>query len=421
MLKRIASILLCAILLSQGCMALAYDGTEYDAPAVLPADAPSAPYVNYALMYEETTGTVMFAKQPDSLNAPASMTKVMTALLVLEHNPTLEGSTVVPPEAVSTQYCYWMDTWHLESGEEVTIRDLMNYLLIVSGNEAATTLAAYVAGDIDTFIRMMNDRAKELGMTKTHYEDPHGLSEQNRISCEDMMILAREAMKIEEFRNIVCKTDGTMPATNKHPKPYRYTTTNRVMLPRNIPEYENEFKDDIVGIKTGYIKVAGDNLACCMEYDEQDMTVYSVVMHGRSINDRLTSHTETINLMRWARTFHKETVPAGERITTASTAGSREPNVQLATATEAVMLTQTNLQREIVLKTLDRKVAAGDVLGTLKLTDDFGNVREIELVAMADAATDNTREYVILSALSLGSLAICAVAATFLRKRKSRA
>jgi hypothetical protein len=85
------------------------------------------------------------------------------------------------------------------------------------------------------------------------------------------------------------------------------------------------------------------------------------------------------------------------------------------------MLTQTNLQREIVLKTLDRKVAAGDVLGTLKLTDDFGNVKEIDLVAMADAATDNTREYVILSALSLGSLAVCAAAATFLRKRKSRA
>ena len=421
MLKRIASILLCAILLSQGCMALAYDGTEYAAPAVLPADAPAAPYVNYALMYEETTGTVMFAKQPDRLNAPASMTKVMTALLVLEHNPTLEGSTVVPPEAVSEKYCYWMDSVHLESGEEVTIRDLMNYLLIPSGNEAGTTLAAYVAGDIDTFIQMMNDRAKELGMTKTRYEDPHGLSEQNRITCEDMMILAREAMKHEEFRNIVSKTDGILPVSNKRIKAYRYTTTNRVMLPRNIPEYENEFKDDIVGIKTGYIKVAGYNLACCMEYDEQDMTVYSVVMNGRSINDRLTSHTETINLMRWARTFHKETVPAGERITTASTAGSREPNVQLATATEAVMLTQTNLQREIVLKTLDRKVAAGDVLGTLKLTDDFGNVREIDLVAMADAATDNTREYVILSALSLGSLAVCAAAATFLRKRKSRA
>ena len=237
MMKRLFSLFLCLMIMSQGCLALAYDGTEYDGPIVTPADAPTVPYANYALLYEETTGTVMLTKYPDRTNAPASMTKVMTALLVLEHNPTLEGSTVVPPEAVSEKYCYWLDTWHLEAGEEVTIRDLMNYLLIPSGNEAGTTLAAYVAGDIDTFIQMMNDRAKELGMTKTHYEDPHGLSEQNRISCEDMLILAREAMKIEEFRNIVSKTNGTMPATNKHPKPYRYNTTNRVMSPRNIPEY----------------------------------------------------------------------------------------------------------------------------------------------------------------------------------------
>lgn len=420
MLKRIVTVLLCAVLLSQGCMAFAYDGTEYDGPIVTPADAPTVPYANFAILYEETTGTVMYTKQADRTNAPASMTKVMTALLVLEHNPTLEGSTVVPPEAVSEKYCYWLDTWHLEAGEEVTIRDLMNYLLIVSGNEAATTLAAYVAGDIDTFIQMMNDRAKELGMTKTHYEDPHGLSEQNRISCEDMLILAREAMKIEEFRNIVCKPNGTMPATNKHPKPYRYNTTNRVMSPRNIPEYMNEFSDDIVGIKTGYIRVAGYNLACCMEYDEQDMTVYSVVMQGKSVNDRLGSHLETINLMRWARTFHKETVAAGEPIALAATQNSDEDNVQLVTAGEAVMLTQTALQREVTLDEIGRTVKAGDVLGALKLTDDFGNVREIELVAAADAKTDMTTEYLIMTGLSLGSLAILAVISTFLRK-KSRA
>ncbi len=421
MLKRILPVLLCVVLLSQCCTAFAYDGTEYDGPIVTPADAPTTPYVNFAILYEESTGTVMYTKMPDRTNAPASMTKVMTALLVLEHNPTLEGSTVVPPEAVSEKYCYWMDTWHLEAGEEVTIWDLMNYLLIVSGNEAATTLAAYVAGDIDTFIGMMNDKAKELGMTKTHYEDPHGLSEQNRITCEDMLILCREAMKNETFREIVSKPNGTMPATNKHHKPYRYNTTNRVMSPRNIPEYENEFSDDIVGIKTGYISVAGYNLSCCMEYDEQDMTVYSVVMNGKSINDRLGSHLETINLMRWARTFHKETVAAGEPIGLAATQNSDEDNVQLVTAGETVMLTQTALQREVTLGEIGRAVKAGDVLGKLKLTDDFGNVKELDLVAAADAKTDMTTEYLIMTGLALGSLAILAVISTFLRKKKTHA
>ena len=145
MLKRVCSLLLCLLVMSQACLAFAYDGTEFDGPIVVPADSPSIPNVNFAMLYEETTGTVMLTKYPDRTNAPASMTKVMTALLVLEHNPTLEGSTIVPPEAVSEKYCYWLDTWHLEAGEEVTIWDLMNYFLIVSGNEAGTTLAAYVA------------------------------------------------------------------------------------------------------------------------------------------------------------------------------------------------------------------------------------------------------------------------------------
>ena len=424
MLKRTISLLLCLFLLSSGCLAFAYDGTEYQGPPSLPDDAPTTPDVNFAILYEESTGTVMYTKNADRTNAPASMTKVMTALLVLEHNPTLEGSYVVPPEAVSEQYCYWMNAIHLEEGEEITIRDLMHYLLIPSGNEAATTLAHYVAGDIDTFIQMMNDRADQLGMTKTHYADPHGLSEYNRISCEDMLILAREAMKHEEFRNIVSKTVGTLPASNKREEPYRYNTTNRVLSPRNVPEYDGGFSDDIVGIKTGYIRVAGYNLACCMNYDEEDLTVYSIVMHGKSLSingaERLSSHTETLNLMRWARTFEKEGVAAGERILSTATQGNRENNVQLAAAADAMVLTRGTLAAETVLYPVEKKVSAGDVLGKLRLTDAFGNVKEVDLIAMNDAVTDRTAEYTILSAISIGTMVTCAVAATFLRKRRSR-
>jgi len=84
------------------------------------------------------------------------------------------------------------------------------------------------------------------------------------------------------------------------------------------------------------------------------------------------------------------------------------------------MLTQTTLQREIVLNEIARQVKTGDVLGVLKLTDDFGNVKELDLVAMNDAITDRSTEYLIMTGLSVGSLAILAVVSTFLRK-KSRA
>lgn len=197
MLKRFAAFLLCVLLTATVAFA-----ADFGEPAVMPADSPEITNSQFVLLYEESTGTVLYAKNPRGVNPPASMTKVMTALLVLEHDPDLSGKTVVPPEAVSEHYCYWMDYGHLEAGEEITVRDLMDYLLIPSGNEAGTTLAAYVAGDIDTFIKMMNEKAAELGMSKTFYADPHGLSPYNTISCEDMLTLCLEAMKKPLFREL---------------------------------------------------------------------------------------------------------------------------------------------------------------------------------------------------------------------------
>ncbi len=416
MTKRLLTFLLCALLLSQCCAAFAGD---YPAPAVMPADAPDITNSQFVLLYEETTDTVLYAINPRGVNPPASMTKVMTALLVLEYDPDLSGKTVVPPEAVSEHYCYWMDYGHLEAGEEITVRDLMEYLLIPSGNEAGTTLAAYVAGDIDTFIKMMNHKAAELGMDKTFYLDPHGLSSNNSISCEDMLILCREAMQYPLFREIVSTKTGELPKSNMRSKAYRYNTTNRVMYPRNVWEYETDFADDIVGIKTGFINQAGLNLACCMEYDEQDLTFYSVVMHADEVlvngAERSGHYLDTIELMTWARTFHKEGVAAGEQVATAATKGSREDNIVLAAESGVQMLTQNALQRQITLNEIGKEVKAGDMLGTLTLTDDFGNIREIPLLAAADAKTDSTLLYA-----GIGAVAVVLVAAALVLTKKRK-
>ena len=419
-MKRVLTVLLCLFLLSQGCMAFAAEAPVYTLPANVPADSPTLPYCRFGILYEETTGTVLFAKQPERTNAPASMTKVMTALLVLEHNPTLEGSYVVPAVAVSEKYCYWMETGHLESGEEVSIRELMNYLLIVSGNEAATTLAHYVCGDIDAFIQKMNDRAKELGMTKTHYADPHGLSEQNRLNSFDQLTLIREAMKHELFREIVSTKSGQLPVSNKRSAPLRYSNTNRVMNPRNTLEYQSGFEEDIIGVKTGYIKVAGRNLSCCMDYDEEDLLFYSVVMNGRDVaingETRQGHYLDTIELMRWARTFHKEGVASGEQVAMAATKGSREDNIQLVAESEALLLTQTAVQKTVTLNEIGKEVKAGDVLGILTLTDDFGNVKEVNLLAAADAVTEGGMTVVLIAAAALVSVAIVIV---FAKKGKA--
>lgn len=383
MKHRIACLFLCLLLIMAAVPAFAEGETE---------ELPARPVItnsSMALLYEESTDTYLYAKKPDYTNPPASMTKVMTAVLVLEHDPELKGSTTVSSDAVSLQYCYWMTDNHLMAGEELSVWDLMNYLLIPSGNEAGTVLAEYVAGSIPDFITMMNDKAKELGMTHTHYADPHGLSELNRITCEDMLILCRYAMQFENFRKIVSSKQGYLPANSIRPYAIRYSTTNRVMSPKGVSRYDTGFSEDIIGIKTGYISLAGNNLACCMVHD--DLTFYSVVMHAHDEQQPdgswLEGHyMDTHDLMVWARSFRKEGFAAGEQVAVTSTALSPVKNLPLVAASDVYILTREGTMPRITLKDTGFAVKAGDRVGSLSLRDCFGNDRRTDLLAAADAA-----------------------------------
>lgn len=391
MMKKVFSLLLCLTLLCACCVPGFAEGEAEPAAdggtAVI--ELPNITNSRMAILYEESTDTLLYALNADRGNAPASMTKVMTAVLVLEYDPELKGKTVVSPMAISEKYCYWMDDVHLLSGEEITVKDLMDYLLIPSGNEAATTLAEYVAGDIDTFIDMMNAKAKELGMEHTHYFDPHGLSDESRVTCEDQLILIRYAMSIPAFRAIVGKDHGVLPASNKRSQLYRYNTTNRLMSPRNKLAYETGFANDIKGIKTGSTTAAGLNFSCCMEYN--DMTFYSVTMKAKDVTvdgESASGHMiDTKTLMKFARTFHKQTVGADYDLTV-STTGSTKPNLPVRPAEELSILVQEDIVPDIKLNSMKPKVKAGDVVGVITLTDPFGNVRSSDLVAQCDASTN---------------------------------
>lgn len=411
MFKRCLTLLLCLTLLC--CPVFADEAPAADAQEpTLTANSIAA---LYGILYEETTDTILFTKDSDRLNPGASMTKVMTALLVLEYDPDLSGTTIVPEEAVSEKYCYWMDSPHLAAGLEVSVWDLMNYLLIPSGNEAATTLAAYVAGNIDDFIVMMNEKAQELGMVNTHYEDPHGLSSGDLVSCEDMLILCREAMKNPLFRQIVGSTSGIMPVSNYKNQPITYTTTNRVMDPRNNPYYETDFTQYIVGIKTGSTPAAGLNLSCCMEYD--GLSFYSVVMHSTELAEGSGHYLDTIELLSYARNFHKDGFAAGDVVGSARTSGSFSDNLSLTVSEDVWVLVKDAPQVQFTLHDgLGMKVKAGDVVGTVALQDSFGNTKTVDLVAAADASTSLTL-YVAGAAAVV--VVIAAVVVVIVRRKKN--
>lgn len=261
----------------------------------------AVPNAKAAILYEATTGTVLYEKNADMQLAPASMTKIMTAILVLESNPELEGELTVDERAVSHYYCSSMEPLrHLYAGEVISYEDCLNYLLIPSGNEAGTAFAFELAGDMSEFAKQMTEKAKELGCENTEFRDPTGISPSNLTTPRDMAKIAEYALSFEKFREIVCKTEGTVPASNKREKGFDYKNTNELLSHSDL--YENPYEGYIKGVKTGWTPSAGYCFTGCMEKD--GLTWISVVMgvmdsaeaaDGTAIRGDLP---ETVNLLR---------------------------------------------------------------------------------------------------------------------------
>lgn len=241
-------------------------------------------YITHAkagILYEATTDTVIYEKNKDMQLPPASMTKVMTAILVLEANPELEGELTVDPRAVSSMYCSSMvPLKHLKEGEVISYRDCMRYMLVPSGNEAATAFAFEIAGDMTDFVDMMNEKAEELGCENTNFEDPTGLSGNGHYTtAEDMVKICEYAMSFDRFREAVSYADGEVPPSNVRDEGFTYETTNYVKFPDD--RYESPYSRYVTGVKTGWTPAAGYCFSGCMEKD--GLVFYSVILGGEEL------------------------------------------------------------------------------------------------------------------------------------------
>ena len=276
-MKRLLSVILilCAVVLTTS--------FGFCADARSDGESDFAPNCKAAILYEATTGTVLFSKNADMQLPPASMTKVMTAILVLEQNPELEGTLTVDKRAVSHYYCSYMEPQdHLLEGEVISFEDCMRYLLIPSANEAATAFAFYLDGDMGKFVERMNQKAKELGCENTHFSDPTGLSGNNHYTtASDMVKLCEYAMSFDKFRECVSFESGEVPPSNVRDKGFRYETTNRVKFPDD--RYESPYSAYMTGVKTGYTPAAGYCFSGCMEKD--GLVFYSAAMGGNEMDN----------------------------------------------------------------------------------------------------------------------------------------
>lgn len=207
-----------------------------------------------AILIDAATGEILYEKNAYEQLPMASTTKIMSALLALEHG-NLDEQFVVDKEAIQVEG----SSMGLQEGDIVTLRTLVCGMLLPSGNDAANCAAVRVAGSVEAFVQLMNERAVEMGLTSTHFVTPSGLddyTDEHYSTAYDMAVLTREALKNEDFREICGKTNIKVEFGNP---PYErwLTNTNKLLT----------MCDGVIGVKTGFTDKARRCLVSACERD----------------------------------------------------------------------------------------------------------------------------------------------------------
>lgn len=236
------------------------------------------------------TGTILYEKNIDHQHYPASITKIMTALLAVENSKMDEVVTFSKDAVYKTEG----SGIARDVGEEMTMEQCLYGMMLESSNECAYAIAEHVGGTLDKFVQMMNEKAKKLGCTNTHFNNPHGLPDENHYtSAHDMARIARAAYQNETFRLICGTKTYTIPKTNKHKDEETYLQNHHNMLfAHTTPDFLYEY---CTGGKTGYTSVARYTLVTFAEKD--GMSLVSVIMKN---DDGRGQYEDTRSLLDFA-------------------------------------------------------------------------------------------------------------------------
>ncbi len=230
------------------------------------------------VLMESSTGNVLYEKEAHKVRYPASTTKIMTAILTVEHCELSDVATVSHNAIFSVPAGYTHAS--LKENEQLTIEQLLHVLLIPSANDAANVLAEHIAGSVDNFAVMMNEKAKEIGCLNTHFVNPSGIHHKDHVSTAyDLALMGKYAMKNGTIREIVKKTSYTLSATNAYSKTDRaFITSNDLLRENHSTAKDNYYYSDCIGIKTGYTTEAGSCIIAGAKRD--NLEVICVILGG---------------------------------------------------------------------------------------------------------------------------------------------
>lgn len=388
-LRRFCSLFFIAVLLcSQFLTSTAYAIEKMDVDA------------KAALLMDLDSGTVLYEQNAHKELPPASLTKVMTALLVLEaiDRGDLSLDQVITASA-SALAGLPEDGSNADPaiavGEQMTVEDLLYCMLVVSANETCNILGETISGSVSAFVDAMNQRARELGCQNTHFANTNGLTDPTHYSSAyDIWLITREAMQNEQFRYICSATWKNIPATNKCDHVRALHTTNSLLDGWRYAGYQYAYA---TGIKTGTTEAAGHCLVASASKGSRNLI--SVVLGAQVAPDGkggtdIMSFRETQRLFDWGFENFTTKVVLGEEdlIQEVPVALSKETNYVVvhpaytATAVLPIDVEPEQLDRSISLyaDVANAPITAGDELGSITLSYNGVDYTTVPLLAMTD-------------------------------------
>lgn len=365
----------------------------------LKADATVA---DATVIMDAHTGQILHQENATEKRFPASITKVMTCLLVLENVQLTDIVTVPELKTVDEVNSRLIG---LEEGEQLSVEDLLYALMVYSANDAAETFAVHIAGSVADFSVMMNNRAAELGMTGTHFVNPHGLHNDNHYTTAmDMAKLTFFAMKNDMFRKLVSTYMYDPPVTNKHnpdenPWVKEWIGTNDLISDREDKVAFNDSNGHAIGVKTGYTSQAKGTLVAAAVSKDGTQEVITVSMNGEQklkFSDAITMFMyafdfyDTLDLAQMLATdktipAHVENAKSEENANIDLLVTPREDGAYLTDVTTAIESIKNAPDRFTMQQNINGALTApieqGQVVGTVDFLLDGTPVMTCDLVA----------------------------------------
>ena len=366
-----------------------------------------------SLIIEENSGKVIHEDNSNIKNYPASVTKILTAILTLE-NCELTDTVTVSKTAISNIPSGYVIA-PLFVGEQMSVEDLLYALMLKSANDAAYVLAEHVGGSVEGFSEMMNKKAEELGCKNTHFVNPNGIHNSNHYTTAyDMYLIARYAMKNEEFVKIVSTYQHALSATNK------YSKNDRLMKNTNafVNPSSRYYDENVKGIKTGTTLQAGN---CLITSTSKNGFVVITVILGAKTSE--SKFSETKKMMNYAfdnyefTQIHKKGDVIKNIEVEKATKETKSLNLVISDDIKAInniKIKAEKIEPEISLNDeIIAPISKGQELGTIKYTVD-GLEYNAKLLAENDVIK---KTYYVEILLGIGVFIIIVSVVIIIKKR----